>query len=73
MNSLESRWANIDTRMSLVPGKDVLSRFRQRIQDLHGVTLTDARIVDSMNLGDIPADMVALLTELDGFRTAAHL
>jgi len=72
MNSLEPRWLNIESRMSVVPGKDVLSMYRQKIQDIYGVTITDARIVDSMNQGDVPTDMVELLKELDAFRIAAH-
>ncbi|MDR7224366.1 AAA family ATPase [Aminobacter aminovorans] len=68
LGSFETRWANIDTRMAMVPGKEVLRQFRQRIQDTHGVTLTDARIVDAMNRDEIPSEMATLLRDLDQFR-----
>lgn len=68
ISSFETRWANIDSRMTMVAGKEVLRQFRQRIQDTYGVTLTDARIVDAMSKDEIPSDMAALLRELDQFR-----
>jgi energy-coupling factor transporter ATP-binding protein EcfA2 len=69
LGSFESRWSNLGTRMALVPGKDILKLFRQRIQDLCDVTLTDARIAESINRDDIPADMRQLLSSLESFRT----
>lgn len=68
----ESRWANLETRMALVPGKEVLRAFRQRVQDLYGVTLTDSRIAESITREDIPADMRQLLVSLETFRTTKH-
>ncbi len=46
--TFDTRWANLDTRIVIVPGKEVLRRFRQQVQELCGVTLTDARIVESL-------------------------
>lgn len=68
----DSRWANLNTRVALVSGKEVLRLFRQRVQDLCGVTLTDARIAEAFNREDIPADMRRLLEALENFRTAKH-
>jgi energy-coupling factor transporter ATP-binding protein EcfA2 len=72
MESFESRWDNFDTRMTLVSGKEVLGRLRQRAQELYGVTLTDARITESMNRNDVPDDMRTLLGKLEAFRTSRH-
>ena len=49
LGPFDSRWANLDARISVVPGKEVLRLFRQRVQDLCGVTLTDARIAESIS------------------------
>jgi hypothetical protein len=68
--SFNSRWVNLDTRIALVAGKEVLQIFRQRIQELYGVTLTDARIAEAINRDEIPEDMRRLLGTLDWFRTA---
>jgi len=70
MTAFEGRWANLDTRIALVPGKDVLRLLRQRVQELVGVTLTEARIIDAMSKEDIPSDMQQLLQALEKFRTA---
>lgn len=72
LGPFESRWPNLNTRIALVPGKEVLRLFRQRVQDLCGVTLTDARIAESINGEDIPADMRRLLASLESFRNAQH-
>lgn len=66
----DSRWATLDTRIELVPGKEVLRVFRQRVQDDYGVTLTEARIAESLNKEDIPTDMRRLIDELEKFREA---
>lgn len=70
MSRFEIRWANIESRLTLVPGKEVLRQFRQRVQDAYGVTLTDARIVESLRKEDIPSDMRELLVKLDAFRNS---
>lgn len=70
LSGFNERWADLDTRIPLVPGKEVLRLFRQRVQELCGVTLTDSRIVESMNRDDIPDDMKKLLTALEAFSTA---
>jgi energy-coupling factor transporter ATP-binding protein EcfA2 len=70
MGPFGGRWAELDTRIALVSGKEVLREFRQRVQDSYSVTLTDARIIDCFNTEDIPADMRRLLGSLDTFRTA---
>jgi energy-coupling factor transporter ATP-binding protein EcfA2 len=68
----EGRWANLESRMVLIPGKEVLRMLRERVQEKFGVTLTDARIAEAMNRNDFPADIRELLQSLDRFRNAQH-
>jgi energy-coupling factor transporter ATP-binding protein EcfA2 len=70
MAAFESRWTNLESRMNLAPGKEVLRQYRQRVQDLYGVTLTEARITESMNKQEVPPDMCRLLGELEAFRSS---
>lgn len=72
MAAFESRWSVLNSRLALVPGKEVIRQFRQQVQDRYGVTLTDARIAEAINREDIPADMRKLLTELESFRLTRH-
>lgn len=72
LKTFDKRWLDLETRIALVPGKNVLQIFRQRIQELYSVTLTDARIAEAINKDDIPEDMRNLLKEIEKFRTASH-
>lgn len=63
-----AKWDKLDTRMEIVPGKDVLHAFRDEIQAKYGVTLTDFRIIDEFKVEEVPADLLALLTRLDEYR-----
>lgn len=66
--SFRSRWTELDTRLAIVPGKEVLRQLRQRVQDDFGVTLTDARIAEAMTRTDVPEDMRRMLNALNDFR-----
>src|SRR5208337_4136169 len=62
LRTFEVRWASLATRLSLVPGKEVLRILRQKLSDLYGLTLTDARIAESLHKDEIPIDLEELLT-----------
>jgi hypothetical protein len=62
------RWNNFEERLKIAPGKEVLRTLRSRLQEEFDVSLTDARIVDSMRRDDIPNDLQRLLQLVDKFR-----
>ena len=62
------KWAHLDSRLEIVSGKHVLTAFRHRLQQNHGITLTDIRIVDCYNADEVPQDLVDLIRRLDEFR-----
>lgn len=62
------KWALLEGRTSILSGKDILRRLRQRLSTQLGVTLTDARIIDAMLVDDIPIDLRDLLSSLNDFR-----
>jgi predicted ATPase len=66
----EKKWENHQTRVEIVPGKEVLSAIREQVQSQYGVSLTDVRIVDEFRPDEIPADLRQLLHRLDRYRTA---
>lgn len=68
MKDFSRQWADIDCRLQIVPGKEVLRRFREQVQSISSVTLTVARIVDSIKKDEVPMDLVELLAELDRYR-----
>ncbi|RQT15084.1 ATP-dependent endonuclease [Burkholderia contaminans] len=62
-------WADLSQRLNLVPGKEVLQRFRDRVSELYSVSATEAKIIDAMRLDEIADDMKGLLRQLEQFRT----
>jgi hypothetical protein len=68
ITSFAAVWDNLFRRLEVVPGKDVLSRFRARIQQIYGISLSDSRIIDAMRREDIPTDLIELLHKLETFR-----
>jgi hypothetical protein len=55
--------------MEIVAGKAVLKAVRERLQESHGITLTDWRIVDCYRVDEIPEDLIVLLRQLESFRS----
>ncbi|MFV8751926.1 ATP-dependent nuclease [Nannocystaceae bacterium ST9] len=68
MEWFERAWLSLDERLAIVPGKDVLSAFRARIQELYHVSLSDAKIISAFRPSDVPADFCVLLNGLNDFR-----
>jgi len=67
-STFEAQWKQLELRLKLVPGKEVLKRMRDVARDRYGVTLSDQRILSAFRKSDIPADLLTLLTGLDDFR-----
>ncbi len=68
LETFEHKWSDLDSRVEIVPGKDVLKGVRSRLQQDWGITLTDVRIIDCFKSEDVPQDLAALLHRLDSFR-----
>lgn len=68
LQEFEKKWADLQTRMMIVPGKMVLRLLREVVQADLGVNLTDIQIIDEYREHEIPDDMKALVTRLDVFR-----
>lgn len=64
----ESKWDDLETRMGIVPGKEVLRLLRTELQQKYSINLTDYRIVDAFKQDEIPADLVNLLSQINNFR-----
>jgi hypothetical protein len=65
----ESKWENINTRMEIVPGKEVLRQLREEFQSEYGITITDFRIIDEFKRAEIPDDIFSLIENLEKYRT----
>jgi hypothetical protein len=63
----DEKWKDLNTRLDLVPGKDVLSRLNAHLQKNCGVTITPTLIIDAMTELDIVDEMKAVLQSLNSF------
>jgi predicted ATP-dependent endonuclease of OLD family len=70
LRKCENVWANFEQRLTIVPGRAVLRQLRERIAEIHGVSLTDAKIIDHIKQNDVPPDLIKLLEKLERFRIA---
>lgn len=68
LKAFEEKWINLDIRMEIVCGKDVLRELRSKVNELYSVTLTDLRIMDEFDVDEIPEDLRNLITSLDTYR-----
>lgn len=64
----DRQWKRLETRLLIVPGKEVLKRLRERVQEEYGITLTTQRIITAFRKEEIPADLKGLLDRLESFR-----
>lgn len=68
LEKFNEKWKKLESRMTIVPGKDVLRKFRAKCQKDLGITLTDLRIVESFKCEEVPNDLVGMLNQLEKFR-----
>ena len=68
MLEFERKWSNIQTRMSIVPGKTVLRMLRDAVQRDLGINLTDIQIIEEHREIEIPRDIKELIERLEAFR-----
>lgn len=64
----QHRWRDIDRRLEIVPGKEVLRRLRSLVQASYSVTLTDYKIISAFRRDEIPEEIVDLLNRLELYR-----
>ena len=62
---LDQRWATFEGRLSIVSGKEVISRLSQWSQDQFSVSLNAALIARCMTPSEIPSEMVEVITALE--------
>jgi energy-coupling factor transporter ATP-binding protein EcfA2 len=70
MNDFDSKWGQVDLRMRLVPGKELLSALNSYLQESFKIALSAIAIVDSFTPQEVPPPLVQLLEKLDGLGKA---
>lgn len=68
LNEFENIWSDINSRMTIVPGKIVLKQLREAIQNDYQVNMTDVQIIDEFKRDEISDDLVDLILKIEEFR-----
>ena len=71
LSDFETSWSNLETKLNLVSGKELLSKLNTQIQNDFGVTITPTLIIEMMTLEEIPLEMKELIKSLDDFAKKA--
>ena len=67
LQEFETAWEDFETRLKLVPGKEILALLNQELQSEFAVTITIGGVIGSFKPDEVPSEMVSLVGELDAF------
>jgi len=68
LREFDEIWDNLLMRYTIVPGKDFLSSVNTWAQENYKVSITPANIINSLSKISVPAEMVALIEQIEKFR-----
>ncbi len=68
IKEFDAKWNDIESRMEIVPGKDVLRRVREICQKEFSINLTDNRIIDEIHKNEIPSNLMELIEKIETYR-----
>ena len=63
----EADWDILERRLVLAPGKDVLARLNDILQQKHKITITETMTIDQMSKTETNPDFLTTLDDLDFF------
>ncbi len=70
LEEFEGAWKDLHNRLMIVPGKKLLAKLNEYLQEHYDVTLSHSGILASMGAADIPKDLVNLIEQLELFRSS---
>lgn len=60
-------WINLDYRLKLIPGKELLANLNTFLQAKYSIVLTPHSIIEAMNFDEIPSEIKSIIKEIDLF------
>lgn len=70
LDEFEDVWSDLQNRLIIVPGKKLLAKLNDYLQEMYGITLSHSGILASMKATDIPGELVNLIEKLEVFRNS---
>ena len=68
MNEFDKKWESVETRMKIVPGKEVFSALNAHLQSKYKIALSPNFVAESFLRSEVCPQIVALLQKLDEIR-----
>ena len=68
----DSKWADLDARLQVVHGKDVLTALNEYLQSTWQINLTATQIIDAMQPSEVPVEMQEIVSALAEFCTSKY-
>ncbi len=68
IKTFEKKWADIDIRMEVVPGKDTFRELNKYLRDNFQFNLTDTYVISNFTRDEVPPDLFMLLRRLEKFK-----
>ncbi len=68
LSDFDGFWQKLETRLLMVPGKELLSLLNKQLQAKYQVSVSHALLVDCFRVDEIPQEMTNLIADIDEFR-----
>ncbi|MFF0232819.1 ATP-dependent endonuclease [Micromonospora sp. NPDC005254] len=65
---MEAAWPTLETRLSVLPGKTLLSKIRQVVQSTFGASFGNERLAEAFKREDIPSEITEILKAVADLR-----
>lgn len=71
LKEYDDKWDSLEDRIMIVPGKQVLAKINEYLQENYKVCLTSSQIVRNAEKNDFPKSIIGIIEELERFERAA--
>lgn len=68
LQDFDTTWSAFDQRLTIIPGKDFLSRLNTFLQENLKITITHANIINSMTPDMVPIELKQIIDKIDNLR-----
>ncbi|WP_108422656.1 ATP-dependent nuclease [Flagellimonas amoyensis] len=68
LGEFEIMWTSLETRLEVIPGKEFLSAINRKLQQDYRISLSQANIINALDIALIPEELKELIARIDRFR-----
>lgn len=71
LSSVDTTWNNLDRRLCLVPGKELISALSSRLQSLWRVSISPVSLASEIRRAELDPELIGILDELEAFASGS--